>query len=451
MLLQERRRAANDPGGARSPARRSAESPGPATDRPARHGRMRPSWPLLMAAIVVGSGLAYTLWWPAVVRHHPEYWITPPDLWATVRAAHWVSWGDLPYVYSANSGLVTLPGYPILIAPVVALVSALGMPISVPPYFLFRPTAWYLIGPFVLASSGLALVAFDRLAARLGATSRRRAFLAVAAAAALWPSLALWGHPEDVLAVGLCALALLAAFDGRVGKAGWLLGGALCMQLLAILALPVVLGAVGPRRSWALLWRAGFLPGVLAAAVLVPNFEQSWRVLTQQPNFPGVDHPTPWVLMSTTLAPGVVSAGPGRLLGLAAAAACGAVAWRRRHDLLAVAWLAALAMAARCAFEAVMDPYYLTPAVVLALVVAAARGGLPLALTALAGAALTVVSYSHADMWAWWLEVTALTTATITCAGGGGRLAASAARRLARLRWPALRGLALAPASRRAG
>jgi hypothetical protein len=76
--------------------------------------------PTAVAALGLVLGMAYTLFWGPVVRHR-SVWITPPDFWATYRAAHYVGWGDLGGVYAAHAGLVTFPGILVLLAPVAML------------------------------------------------------------------------------------------------------------------------------------------------------------------------------------------------------------------------------------------------------------------------------------------------------------------------------------------
>src|SRR3984957_2991825 len=125
-------------------------------------------------------------------------------MWFSVRTAHWIGWGSLSFVYSNHrSALVTLPGFELLLTPVVLLSSALHLSEQAPGLLgPGKPTEWLLVGPFSLMCSGLPLFAMDGLARRLGVRVRSRRLLSVALAAAVWPSIAIWGHPEDTLALG---------------------------------------------------------------------------------------------------------------------------------------------------------------------------------------------------------------------------------------------------------
>lgn len=368
------------------------------------------------------SGMAFSLWWAPVVRHH-SYWLTPGDLWDSFRNAHWVATGGLSFVYGAGTGLVTLPGLAVLLAPVAAISSALGLSESVPAVALLKPQAWLLLGPFTFLTAGVGIAGLDRLAASIGVSWRARRLLMVCSAAALWPTLVMWGHPEDVLAIGLAAYALAMALEQRFSAAGWLLGLALAMQLFVVLIVPVLVAVVGMKRVAPLVARASLAPGFLLVAVLVPNFRGSIDALWNQPNYPTVDHATPWVLMAPKVGRYAVAAGPGRIISLALALALGLVAVKVRKDPRLVVWLAAAALAGRCLFESVMVPYYVMPVVALCLVVAATSvWRWRQAASVVMGGLLTVVVFWHFGMWPYWSVMAALTVAMLVAIRPGRRL-----------------------------
>jgi hypothetical protein len=369
-------------------------------------------WLLLLTLLVTGTGMVYSLWWPSVVRHKPYYWLIPGDFWATFRDAHFIGWGSISYVYSAHSGLVTLPGYPLLLAPLAVLSSVLGLTESSPFVFLPKPQAWVLVGPYVLLSSGVALFGLDRLARAIGVSIGRRRILACLEAAALWATLSIWGHPEDVVALGLCAFCLGAALEGNWTAAGWLLGGAISMQLFSVLIVPVVLAMAGRQFIRSVILRASVLP-IFFLGVLIPDLAPAWNFLTRQPNYPSVDHATPWVSLSPSLGHNVVAAGPARIVAVLAACLCGALAVRFRQNPSRLVWLAAVALSGRCIFESVMVPYYVMPAVAVALVCAMSLNRVRIAITAAAGAAVTVVTHLHGGEWLYWGGMTALLLAML--------------------------------------
>jgi hypothetical protein len=363
--------------------------------------------------VIMVVGMAFSFWWPALVRHHSSYWAIPNDIWSAVRAAHFVQWGGLSYVYSYHSALLTLPGFEIILAPVAALCSALGLSESSVTVFLVKPQAWLLIGPFCLATAGVALFALDALARRFEISLGTRRCLIVASAVAIWPTIAYWGHPEDVIGLGLAIYALLALANGRPTLAAWLFGAAIAMQLYVILLIPIFLGVMGIRKGLPFLARAAVLPGFLLVAVLVPDFHDALWTLTKQPAFPSILHPTPWVLLAPHISRLEVSSGPVHFIALAAAVGIGFLARRWRSDWATIFWLASIACGIRCLFEPAMIPYYVMPTVALAFVVGAKRGRFRFSLTLAAGVGLIVMTYSHSNMWTYWFEMVGLMIAML--------------------------------------
>ena len=175
----------------------------------------------------------------------------------------------------------------------------------------------------------MVLFAADAIAERLGASRPKRAVLAAASATALWCVSVEWGHPEDAVAVGLLLYAILALSQGRTGRSAWLIGAAVAVQPLVLIALPVLLVVLEPRRL------AGFWPGPPRPAwsCWPPRPRRTGRAtvhaVTNQPNWPKVDHPTPWTSLAPHLSRGAVAAGPGRVLAIVVACGCALVVGRR--------------------------------------------------------------------------------------------------------------------------
>jgi len=386
-------------------------------------GESLAGWLAFVTLAVVATGMAYTLWWPTVVRHHSWYWVEPGDIWGTVRASHWILWGGFSFVYSSQTGLVTLPGFHLLLTPFVALSSALGLTETAPGYLpVPKPHTWLIVGPATLACSGVALFALDSLARHLGVTRRWRKVLAVAEGAVLWETMAIWGHAEDVLALGFVVFALVRLLKGHERSAGWLLGAAIGAQLYVIALVPLFIGFIGLRKSVALLARAAVIPGFLFVAMAIPNPHDTFHALFDQPNYPTVDYPTPWMLISPKLGRHAVAAGPARLIGLAVAVTLGVVASKRRHHPLLLVWLAAVILTARSVFESVMDPYYIVPALAVALVLAARQGPVRFVLAGMASAGLVVLTYHRLGMWNYWLAMTGIFLALLVVTFPGRRL-----------------------------
>jgi hypothetical protein len=361
-------------------------------------------------------GMAFTLWWAPVVRHH-NYMMTPGDIWGTFRSAHVVGWGNLGGIYASGTALVSFPGFVLLLAPVAMLTGAFHMTEDF-PFYPPHASAWYVLGPFEMLVSCVALFACDALAQRLGVSQTRRMFMAVAGAVALWNVSIIWGHPEDALAIALAVYALVFALDDRWTGAGWLFGAAVAVQPLVLLVLPVLVGMAGRENAVKVIARS-IVPAVAVVFTpLVANFHATAQALLQQPNFPNIDHVTPW----TSLAPVVagsgkgleVAAGPGRVVALVLACGLGFVAtrWRGRPDVLV--WAVCAALTLRCLTESVMDPFYIWPPIAIALVVAARSSAWRFAAVAVVACASTAVSNWHLGEWLWWGLVTGIVVFIVT-------------------------------------
>jgi hypothetical protein len=372
--------------------------------------------------------MAYSLMWGAVVQHG-SHWVVPGDIWGMFRSAHYVGWGDIGDVYAPPTGLVTLPLLAALLAPVAMLSGTLGLTESL-PYFIPHPGAWLLLGPAELIIGATVLFPMDALAEHLGLGAGRRRVLCVVEAILVWPTVAMWGHPEDALAVAFAAYGLLATVRGNTRSAGWLWGAAVATQPLVVLVLPVAL-ALTPVRRWAGTALRTALPGITLIVIpLVQEWRQTSRALFQQPNFPSIDHATPWLSLAPVLSPQhrtitdqlarfpvdgtfryvttratgmageVVAAGPGRMMAIGLSVVIGVWVYRTRPSLRSAIWAAGLALSLRCVFEAVMNPYYLWPPLALLVLAAAVPPVSAAATPACAGAAPP--THAAASWWRFW-------------------------------------------------
>ncbi|MHB8295943.1 MAG: hypothetical protein ACYDH5_15260 [Acidimicrobiales bacterium] len=386
----------------------------------------RRAWPVAASTLTVGLGLAYSFAWAPVVRHHP-YWITPGDIWATWRSAQYVAWGAMADVYGAGTALVSLPGLPIALAPLALVASHLGLSGGF-PYDIPYPTAWVLVGPASLAMSCLPLFALDSLAEKAGLGWGGRAGASLASGCALWSMTAMWGHPEDAVALGLGLYGLIDARLGRPVRAAWLLGAAMCFQPLAALLVPLALGTLAGRNAAGFLVRAALFPSVLVAIVLVADWPGASKALFGQPNYPATDWQTPWLSLFGHPAAGLhapIDAGPSRLVVVAAAVAVGAVITlrSRRGQALSwtsLAWWAGAVLALRPVLEPVMVPYYVVPGVAVLVTAAACHKPVRIVPASIAGIGAVVLAFQRWPVDAWWaglmalLAVTALVAAPVS-------------------------------------
>jgi hypothetical protein len=373
---------------------------------------LRRLFPLLATAALIVIGMTST----TLIGPHllgKTGWSLPDDLWGTLVAAQRLARLDLAGLYTQPTGLVTFPGAAVILVPAVAIADAAGLSLQHPGPHNAHPAVWLVAGPYMIAISSVALFAADALAERLRVSRPKRAFLAVASAVALWNVSAEWGHPEDAVAVGLALYAILALSDAKPARSAWLTGAAVAVQPLVLLALPVMLAVVQPRRLAGFLARAAAPAAVLLGAAAAANWSATYQAVTRQPNWPTVDHPTPWTPLAPHMAGGAVAGGPGRALAILAACGCALIAGHRlgaardaarwsRATLSELLWWAAVALALRSVFEPVMVAYYLWPGLAVALI-AAARNWQRLISASVFATAVTFGSQSPwRSPWGWW-------------------------------------------------
>jgi hypothetical protein len=335
----------------------------------------------------------------------------PNDLWGTLVAAQRLLHLDLGGLYTQPTGLVTFPGAAVILVPAVVIADAAGFSLQHPGPHNSQPAVWLVAGPYMIVISAVALLAADALAERLGVSWPKRAFLAVASGTALWNVSVQWGHPEDAVAVGLVLFALLALSGGRPARAAWLTGAAIAVQPLVLLVLPLMLVMLKPRRLGGFLARAAAPSVVLLGAAGAANWTATYKAVTRQPNWPAVDHPTPWLPLAPHLAGGAVAGGPARALAIVAACGCALIAGRRlrgalnvewsRATLREVLWWTAVTLALRSVFEPVMVAYYLWPGLAVALIAAKTWPRL-MASSAVAAAVSFGSQSSWRSPWGWW-------------------------------------------------
>ncbi len=421
----------------------------------ARAGTVLGFWLVLF----MGAGLLFFFLWGPVVKH-VSFWPMSGDVWGIWRAAHYIGWGDIGGVYGGTTGVISLPGLPVLLAPFAMLAGALHLSESFGPYSLPHPTAGLLLEPLELVVGGTVLVAAGSAGRQVTSTIVRRAskvrpglraFAVLGAVAVIaWPVAAVWGHAED-LAATACLLGCVVLVDRDHWKGGaWLLGAGICFQPLVVAAVPVLLAATPAGRRIRSFVRYALPGGALGALALASNWSGAYQSLVKQPETPAFNHATPWLavvprlygssalrpmsvryaadvsghfsIVRSTLArvPSLaVSGGDIRSIGLLGAVGLGVYAWRRRPDLLGVLWLVGAALALRCYFEPVMTPYYLAPPLVVALIAAGFAGWRRFGLAVVLAFGVTVFSYYHLSPWAWFLPVVAMLTVVLACAYPG--------------------------------
>jgi hypothetical protein len=372
-------------------------------------------------------------WNPLI--HHSSSWATGGDLWGIYRGAHYVGWGYLGGIYTPNNGIITFPGIAVLLSPIAMLTGKLHMTESYMPFMLPHPSAALVLQPIELLLGSTVLYAADALAERVRVPSKRRVVLCLVIAVVAWPVVAVWGHAEDLLAMTSVLYAMVAMFNQKWAKCGWLLGIGIVMQPLAALILPLFLGATPTGKRFLLACRSIVLSALLVGVAFLGDASNTYRALVKQPTPPSTNHATPWAAIApklvsapvklehaASLVPGLghpmlttfnakvqsvvfVAGGPGRSIDVLIALLGGVYVWRRPQDPIHLLWLMAAVLASRCLFEAVMTPYYLAPPLILAMVVASRQGHKRFYSATVLALEITVFAYHHLSPWAWWLPV----------------------------------------------
>jgi len=369
-----------------------------------RWARRRAPALIALAATVV-LGMNYTLWWPDLVHHAPWLWADPPDQWGTYQASVNLVHLHFSQIYTGRTGLETFPGILFLMAPMTALGSALHLELGPNLAAFAQPTGWILAGPYELVLASVPIFAADAIAERWGLTRGRRMALALVEAVLLANVTIRWGHPEDAIALGLALYAALAADRRRWNAAAWLIGIAICVQPFALIALPALFARLDWRRLGRLVLPV-VLPSTLAlAGPLLASWHATVHTLVDQPNYPNLNHPTPW----TSLVPrlhqqfAAVPAGPARLVAVLVSFAVGIVVCRSRFRLDVVLAVIEFGLLLRLLAESVMDSFYSWPVLALAVLLAARRGPARFAAASVAGLFATWFSnLEWRGVWPWW-------------------------------------------------
>lgn len=379
------------------------------------------------AATVAVAVVFFGLWNRLSGQGGGHGWYVPGDLRGTVLAARGYVHGQFGAVYGPQTGLVTLPGILLALGPALWLAGVLHPGFQQTGAVLHGAGAAWL--PVTLAStlSGvLLLFVTDALAERLGVRAGRRMVLAGSEAVGAWAVAVWWGHPEDVAAIALLLAALSACLSERWALAGWVFAVAVAFQPVVLLASGVLLSRLPPGQPTRFMARAAIVAGLVLAPVLVADWHGTIHTLTQQPNFPAVDHPTPWSswgLVAPGIGDDVLAAGPLRLAAVLLAIEGGLWVGRRR-ELGPVGLVAAVTvcLTVRVLFEPVMVAYYVWPVLAIGMIgAAAARARWRLWA---AGALSTFATVFGTVAWdgnvAWWLIEVSATLAVLALGAPDG-------------------------------
>jgi hypothetical protein len=320
------------------------------------------------------------------------------DLWV-----QWITAGELPNrggyadIFSLNHLLKTPPGWELLISPIAHRFAAWPNPENFPG--LSHPKAIWIAGPTELLAVPFTLCAMDVWLRRFCAPLRRRVAV-LTVLAVLLPPASLWGHPEDLMALGCGLLSLRAVRDDR-WSAGWWMGAALGFQIEAVLLLPLCL-VLTRRRRIAFLLESLAVPMAVLAVPLIAMPHVTIHALLHQTVFRGGIRYTPIHRLSAN------SATVDDVVCLLVACAIAGWVWLRRdrvNDRL-IFWLVGVIYSLRLLYPS-LYPYYVIPALAVFCAAGAMARAPRFTLTLLLGVAMTWwVQYSPVNGgWLAWMSV----------------------------------------------
>jgi hypothetical protein len=312
---------------------------------------------LLLTLLSVAIGMGWSMLFIPLLKDLHQWWISP-DVWVPLQGAHYVANGALGYVYESSPFLVTLPGLPILLAPLAAAGEWLHLEES-RPIVLAYPSMWLVYGPFGLGMSAIVFVGARSAYFALADAShpdRVRVLQFALVFLVVVPTAVIYGHYEDVIATGLVVLSVAAIARGRDLKAGFLLAAAILFKQWALLGVLPLLAYCKPGHRLRFAVAALTPPAVMSAFLLLVDWEHASKALFAAPSYLSLGHPAPWV---SGLAGTMVST-PFRILALLPAAfAARRVNPGSRPEILAAAL--AVAFIGRQLFEPLAFAYYLAP------------------------------------------------------------------------------------------
>ena len=334
-------------------------------------------WQFTVAAAIITIGVCYlaSFLLPSLFGRHE--WFTSWDAKWTTMAAQQVSWGNGAYLYSAVPQWYPLPGFLILMAPVVALGDHFQL-VNNAPLPLPYPSMWLVVAPFFFAAGASCLLGIDYLAHVLDIPTARRRLITIATGLCVVVPTCVWaGHPEDLVALGLSCISLAFVIRVRYPAAAVVLTVAVLMQPWAGLLIPILVAAspAGQRLRVFLLSTAP--PAIVAAALLAIDYRSASTSLLLQPVF-GVGQHLPWWnfgvhRLSVTEVWGLADARVGSEVRIFAllTALCAAIHLRRRPGPDALLRASAITLLARGVFELQIWSWYLAPAAVLLILLVA--------------------------------------------------------------------------------
>lgn len=353
------------------------------------------------------------------------------DFISTWVSAEYAHSGYNKLIFQQNNIMQTLPGMVWLLQPVVFVVDkipALSQVHALSKGAIVSPPFYKLAVPYIFVWLILPLCAVNAWIRRWDFSKIKTVALLVAFMVLLDGEIIPLGHPEDALALGCVLYALLAARNDKFKQAGWWIAFGACLQLIAVLVVPIILIMAGRDRWFQFLIRAAILPGAMFAYYMAISPYYAWHAMTDQIVWSTVNK-TPTFALTTHGHPAYTRGLGGVTLKYINKHTASAHYLRSAVELFAVfiavayrktwktmndhkfLWLVGLIYIARVTGSVVFS-YYLVPGIVILLLSGAALANRQLVVSTMAAAAVFMVASQNIDgsVWRWMilLVVTAI-------------------------------------------
>jgi hypothetical protein len=356
---------------------------------------------LAVSAVAVVGAMAFSMV-DSSLLHGSGQWFESGfnDFWQNWSDATFLTFGGgYGHIYLLDRTLETAPALQVLTAPVARLASGLVYP---DPNTVLYPEAFWVAGPLFLSFLALPVCAGDRLLECMGVTDVRRRLAVLATMAITLPPIALFGHPEDLLALGALLYGLVAALDGRGRAAGCWIGVAIAFQLFAVLAIPLALVLLKRKDWFSAAVPMALFPLAFLIVPLVGDFSGTVHQLVHQTVYD--DHG--YISPTWNLDPGVgaIVRALIALMAIPTAVILARALPRDPEDRAnLVVWAVAFLFSLRV-FEPELVPYFLAPALALFPLLAARKNPLRLAAACLLAVWLNWWLHVAVDArWSFWL------------------------------------------------
>jgi hypothetical protein len=339
---------------------------------------------------VLVAGVSGTLFGLHLLLRWPHGAVFSGDTWQAPTIANTILHGSFTQIYQ-HSSFDSLPLWPILLVPVMAVADALGLRTTAGPV----PSAAWAVIPYSLAAGVVVAHSTRKLVWDLGLRQRVWIVQAAVSLAVVFPC-AVGGHMEDALAFAFLAYSLQMFRRGQIDRAALFLGLAVASKQWAVLVVPAMTVACGHRRS-----RLAFLSLVIPVSLGLASLGLDYHGAHQQLLAPSVMVHGRFIHHGLSAWFGTRGSALVRPIELAATPIIAMRARRHGVPILSMVLVGVLLM--RPLLEPVLYSYYLSPAIALLAILGAAGSGRSIVRWLAPAVGVTFWSlYPTADQWLWW-------------------------------------------------